>query len=91
MCRSRNVFVFHLCEKLRLPEWPAPARSRQTVANLVEVNRRQIVAGVSGGVMVDTADARPPSAAASADALSSDRGKAPPANADSAIWWWDAE
>jgi hypothetical protein len=76
-------------EKLRLPAWPAP-REVETVANLVEVNRRQIVAGVSGGVMVDTADALTHRKGASADELSSDRGKAPPA-AGSTVWWWDAE
>jgi hypothetical protein len=77
-------------EKLRLPAWPAP-REVDTVANLVEVNRRQIVAGVSGGVMVDTAAALTHRRGASSDGLASNRGKAPPvAAADASVWWWDA-
>lgn len=80
-------------EKLRLPAWPAP-REVETVANLVEVNRRQIVAGVSGGVMIDTANVLAKSRRNStAGELTKTRPAPPPiaANDDLAItWWWDA-
>ena len=80
-------------EKLRLPKWPVP-REVDTVANCVEINRRQIVAGVSGGVMVDTAETLTNRAAASAATIEQLRVPAPIATADSTSepisWWWDA-
>jgi hypothetical protein len=78
-------------EKLRLPQWPVP-REVDTVANYREVNRRQLVAGVSGGVMVDAKDvlARPRDTI-EASKLPMGDGKVPPADADSTVWWWDAE
>jgi hypothetical protein len=78
-------------EQLRLPQWPVP-REVETVANCVEVNRRQIVAGVSGGVMVATADvlAKPREIAESSKFAGRD--KHPPGDAvTSSAWWWDAE
>jgi hypothetical protein len=76
-------------EKLRLPAWPAP-REVDTVANCVEANRRTIIAGVSGGVMVAPADVLANRTGASDGALTERRDQAPPANADSQTWWWDA-
>jgi hypothetical protein len=76
-------------DKLRLPAWPAP-REVETVANVVQVNRRQIVAGVSGGVMVDVAETLTKRDGASSSALTSNRGKSPTIDDKSAVWWWDA-
>jgi hypothetical protein len=78
-------------EKLRLPQWPVP-REVDTVANCVEVSRRQIVAGVSGGVMVDTQATLANRTDTSGDTLTTTRRAAPPVDAedDSIAWWWDA-
>jgi uncharacterized protein DUF1598 len=78
-------------ERLHLPKWPVP-KAVDTVANFVEVNRRQIVAGVSGGVMIATADvvAKPRETAATGE-LKARRHEAPAAVEDSTVWWWDAE
>jgi hypothetical protein len=79
-------------EKLRLPQWPVP-REVDTVANCVVVNRRQIIAGVSGGVMVDTQATLANRAGAAGDALKKIHAAAPPVadpDAESITWWWDA-
>ena len=80
-------------EKLRLPQWPVP-REVDTVANCVEVNRRQIVAGVSGGVMVDTANTLANRTGSRATHSPQTRGETPPTvaetDAESIAWWWDA-
>ncbi|MEX2091681.1 MAG: DUF1598 domain-containing protein [Pirellulales bacterium] len=81
-------------EKLRLPQWPVP-REVDTVANGVVVNRRQIVAGVSGGVMVDTQATLANRTGASDDTLATTRSAAPgdltETDAESITWWWDAK
>jgi hypothetical protein len=78
-------------ERLRLPQWPVP-REVDTVANYREVNRRQLVAGVSGGVMIATEDVlAKPRETVEPSKLPSHRQNLPPADADSANWWWDAE
>jgi hypothetical protein len=79
-------------EKLRLPRGPAP-REVDTVANCVVVNRRQIIAGVSGGVMVDAEKTLANQTAETSTTLSTVRGAAPAAIAadDSIRWWWDAK
>jgi hypothetical protein len=79
-------------EKLRLPRGPAP-REVDTVANCVVVNRRQIIAGVSGGVMVDAEKTLANRTAETSTTLSTVRGAAPAAIAadDSIRWWWDAK
>jgi hypothetical protein len=76
-------------ERLRLPAWPAP-REVETVANFVQVNRRQIVAGVSGGVMVDVAETLTKRGGTTSSAFASNRGMSPTVDDKSAIWWWDA-
>jgi hypothetical protein len=80
-------------DKLRLPHWPAP-REVDTVANCVVVNRRQIIAGVSGGVMIDTAQtlAKRDDDDTATAALIRLRSTAPAADSDnqSITWWWDA-
>ncbi len=80
-------------EKLRLPHWPAP-REVDSVANCVVVNRRQIIAGVSGGVMVDTTQTLANRTGISSNSIEKIRipAAAPPADSDnvSITWWWDA-
>jgi Protein of unknown function (DUF1598) len=79
-------------DKLRLPHAPAP-REVDTVANCVVVNRRQIIAGVSGGVMVDTAQTLANRTAGPVSALGAVPRIAPPAAATAGEpirWWWDA-
>jgi hypothetical protein len=78
-------------EKLRLPHWPAP-REVDSVANCVVVNRRQIIAGVSGGVMVDTTQTLANRAGISGNSIKKIRPPAPIAdpNNDSITWWWNA-
>jgi Protein of unknown function (DUF1598) len=79
-------------ERLRLPHWPAP-REVDTVANCVVVNRRQIIAGVSGGVMVDTTQTLANRTGISGDVVEKVLAPVPPAVAqsddDSIAWWWD--
>ena len=81
-------------EKLRLPQWPVP-REVDTVANCIEVSRRQIVAGVSGGVMVDTQATLANRTGASDDTLTTTRSAAPGVlaepDSESITWWWDAK
>ncbi len=78
-------------EKLRLPQWPIP-REVVTVANYVEVNRRQLIAGVSGGVMVDTKATLANRTAASpvAESLRDSIFSAATQNSEPITWWWDA-
>ncbi len=70
--------------KLRLPQCPVP-RQVETVVNHRLVNRRHIVAGVSGGVMVAPQDALREGSTQSVDAPI--RKQAPAADG---AWWWDA-
>lgn len=74
-------------EKLRLPQWPAP-REVDTVANCVVVNRRQVIAGVSGGVMVDSA-----ATLANRTEVTGLPRALPIADneTESITWWWDAK
>lgn len=78
-------------EKLRLPQWPAP-REVDTVANSVVVNRRQVIAGVSGGVMVETSKVLANRTSTSDDApMKLPRVLPEPEIKDTEItWWWDA-
>jgi hypothetical protein len=77
-------------DRLRLPQAQVP-RQVQTVINHRVINRRHIVAGVSGGVMVAPGDLLKDGRAVKQDgklALSKD---APPANGTATgAWWWDA-
>jgi hypothetical protein len=75
-------------EKLRLPGWPAP-REVDTVANCVVANRRTIIAGVSGGVMIAPTDVLANRHAETSTTLAIQRSDTAPADAASA-WWWDA-
>lgn len=74
-------------ERLRLPQRAVP-RQVETVINHRIVNRRQIVAGVSGGVMVAPSDMLEHVRSTDDGALSHKREAA--AESASDVWWWDA-
>jgi hypothetical protein len=74
-------------EKLRLPAGPVP-RQVETVINHRVINRRHIVAGVSGGVMVAPVDVLGEKATTT-PALVEARQATPTQLADR-VWWWDA-
>jgi hypothetical protein len=76
-------------EQLRLPQLAVP-RQVETVVNHRVVNRRQIIAGVSGGVMVAPSDVLGSARAYdNAAELAKDR-QAAPAEMVAGNWWWDA-
>jgi hypothetical protein len=75
-------------EKLRLPTGAVP-RQVETVINHRVINRRHIVAGVSGGVMVAPSDVLANlQDGASAGALVEQRRRAP-VELTAEAWWWD--
>ena len=78
-------------ERLRLPAGPVP-RQVDTVINHRVINRRHIVAGVSGGVMVAPRDVLRKNSGTEATiaALTTRRG-AMQSNDSDGTWWWDAE
>lgn len=78
--------------KLRLPQAPVP-RQVETVVSHRVINRRHIVAGVSGGVIVAPRDVLSASDKSEAAALRDvPRGTVPQDNvAAGANWWWDGE
>jgi hypothetical protein len=76
--------LFANAERLPLPQGAVP-RQVETVVNHRVVNRRQIVAGVSGGVMVAPRDVLNDARRASLVGLNT---TVP--NDASAAWWWDA-
>jgi hypothetical protein len=77
-------------EKLRLPQVPVP-RQVETVVNHRVINRRHIVAGVSGGVMVATGDVLKEvrRTDGAARLVSAKRGEAIGAKGADGTWWWD--
>jgi hypothetical protein len=74
-------------EKLRLPQRPVP-RQVETVVNHRVINRRHIVAGVSGGVIVAPRDVLKESRAAD-DVVRFVGLKRGDAQAADGSWWWD--
>ena len=76
--------------KLRLPQGAVP-RQVETVINHRVINRRHIVAGVSGGVMVAPGDVLANSHGGSQQRrqLAKQRREAP-AELGAEVWWWDA-
>jgi hypothetical protein len=77
-------------EQLRLPQQAVP-RQVETVVNHRVVNRRQIIAGVSGGVMVAPGDVLGEAKSYDdAGELAKNR-EAVPAEMAEGAWWWDAE
>jgi hypothetical protein len=75
--------------KLRLPHQPPP-REVETVINHRVINQRLVVAGVSGGVMVDAREAIREARAADSGDKTVERGAASPKNLAPQAWWWDA-
>jgi hypothetical protein len=77
--------------RLRLPQAPVP-RHVETVVNHRVINRRHIVAGVSGGVMVAPSDLLQESRFADDPVrlASAKRGQAADRGAADGAWWWDA-
>jgi hypothetical protein len=75
-------------EHLRLPHSAVP-REVETVINHRVIDQRNIIAGVSGGVMVAPSDVlRAARTADSADKTIT-RPAAPPKELDVSTWWWD--
>jgi hypothetical protein len=83
--------VFVDSRQLRLPQGAVP-RQVETVINHRVIQRRHVVAGVSGGVMVAPSDALGESRYISGrdEHLAITRRTAP-AELASEAWWWDAE
>jgi hypothetical protein len=80
--------LFASGSQLRLPQAVVP-RHVETVVNHRVVNRRQIVAGVSGGVMVSPTDVLKDAKTTGSGKISRTRRAALPELAANA-WWWDA-
>jgi hypothetical protein len=77
-------------DRLRLPQAPAP-RKVQTVINHRVINRRHIVAGVSGGVIVAPGDLlKDPRSVTADDKLTNSKRTPPGDDAAVGVWWWDA-
>jgi hypothetical protein len=76
-------------EQLRLPQVAVP-RQVETVVNHRVVNRRHIIAGVSGGVMVAPRDVLGQVSADSQADFAAERDAAPAETANG-TWWWDAQ
>lgn len=76
-------------QRLPLPRYKAPT-TVETVANLREVNRRQVIAGVSGGVWAQPVEVLERCARPSTEysRLSNHQGKLPEGVEG---WWWDVE
>jgi hypothetical protein len=81
--------LFASREKLQLPEAAVP-RQVETVINHRLVNQTQIIAGVSGGVMVAPNDVLRESRTSAYERLSAGRGGSPPKDIEANVWWWDA-
>jgi hypothetical protein len=82
--------LFSSAERLQLPQGAVP-RQVETVINHRVVNKRQIVAGVSGGVMVAPRDVLSEARSTRGDGLAAKR-SAPTSNEDiGGAWWWDSE
>ena len=77
-------------EQLRLPQQAVP-RQVETVVNHRLVNRRQIIAGVSGGVMVAPSDVLAAAKGYDDDGDLAKNRQAAPAEIAAGAWWWDAE
>jgi hypothetical protein len=76
-------------EKLRLPAEAVP-RQVETVINHRVINRRHIVAGVSGGVMVAPGDVLATVRDGASGAELTERRREAPAELGAENWWWDA-
>jgi hypothetical protein len=75
--------------QLRLPKNNVP-REVETVINHRIINQRTILAGVSGGVMVEPGDVLKQSRANDSAGTTIERAPNPPKNLAGEAWWWDA-
>ncbi|MCI0332296.1 MAG: DUF1598 domain-containing protein [Planctomycetes bacterium] len=80
--------LFAHSEQLQLPQGAVP-RQVETVVSHRAINKRQIVAGVSGGVMVAPEDVLRESERSADRTLMEVRRDAKP-QAAAGAWWWDA-
>jgi hypothetical protein len=83
--------LFFDAPKLPLPKQAVP-RQVETVINHRVINRRHVVAGVSGGVMVEAKNVlKAERTSDSAGTLAKERRPAPASvTATAGAWWWDA-
>jgi hypothetical protein len=81
--------LFASSEKLQLPRTAVP-RQVETVINHRVIDRRQIVAGVSGGVMVAPEDVLRENRTANVEKLNRKRGSGQAREVANVAWWWDA-
>jgi hypothetical protein len=77
-------------DKLRLPKNNVP-REVETVINHRIVNERTILAGVSGGVMVEPGDAIKQARASDSSETTIERAAPVPKELAAEAWWWDAK
>ena len=82
--------LFSSDKKLKLPRAAVP-RQVETIINHRLVNRTQIVAGVSGGVMVAPEDVLRDSQGTDDASIAEMRDSLRPDNNVSDTWWWDAQ
>jgi hypothetical protein len=82
--------TFASSDKLPLPPSPVP-RQVETVINHRVVNRTQIIAGVSGGVMVAPEDVLREVHANDRAQLDDKRTASRPKESSAGTWWWDAK
>jgi hypothetical protein len=87
---SWQSVVFADGEKLPLPQTAVP-RHVETVINHRVVKRTQIIAGVSGGVMVAPADVLSNLQKSSDKRLAETKFAAPRKGEAGEMWWWDAK
>jgi len=82
--------VLASADKLRLPKNNVP-REVDTVINHRIVNERTILAGVSGGVMVEPSDAIKQARAKDSAGTAIERPAPAPKTLAAEAWWWDAQ
>ena len=81
--------LFSAHDSLKLPNLAVPAEV-ETVINHRVINRKHIIAGISGGVWLDAAKAAPLVTAAEDELARPNLPRAPQQMADQEIvWWWD--
>lgn len=80
--------LFSSDDALRLPKLSVPTEV-ETVVNHRVINRRHIIAGISGGVWLDAAKSAPIVAAKNVTSENSILKDAPAPKSEEIVWWWD--
>lgn len=81
--------LFSSNEALKLPKLPVP-ETVETVVNHRVINRRHIIAGVSGGVWLDAAKTTPIEAATAEEFSAPTNSNTPEVKSnEELVWWWD--